>query len=65
MRISPNITYRGVNKTDALESLIAEKIAKLEQVYDQISSCRISLEEAARSSRKRLALQSTARHHRA
>ena len=44
MRISPEISYRGVNKTDALENLIAEKITKLEQVYDQISSCRISLE---------------------
>ncbi len=44
MRISPEISYRGVNKTDALESLIAEKITKLEQVYDQISSCHIALE---------------------
>ncbi len=45
MRISPEISYRGVNKTDALENLIADKIAKLEQVYDRISSCRIVLEQ--------------------
>lgn len=45
MRISPEISYRGVNKTDALENLIADKIAKLEQVYDRISSCRIALEK--------------------
>lgn len=45
MRISPEISYRGVNKTDALENLIADKIAKLEQVYDRISSCRIALEQ--------------------
>ncbi|MGI8936217.1 HPF/RaiA family ribosome-associated protein [Leptolyngbya sp. BC1307] len=45
MRISPIVTYRGVNKTDALESLIAEKIEKLELAYDQISSCRIAIEK--------------------
>lgn len=45
MRISPTVTYRGVNKTDALESLIAEKIEKLEHAYDQISSCRIAIEK--------------------
>ncbi|MGB3291616.1 MAG: HPF/RaiA family ribosome-associated protein [Phormidesmis sp.] len=46
MRVPPEISYRGVPKTDALESLITEKIAKLEQVYDQVSSCRISIEKA-------------------
>ncbi len=45
MRISPQISYRDVQKTDALESLLTEKIAKLEQVYDKISSCRISIEK--------------------
>ncbi len=45
MRISPTISYRDVLKTDALESLIAQKIEKLEQYYDQISSCRVAIEK--------------------
>ena len=45
MRIAPTVSYRGVDKTDALETLIAEKVEKLEQAYDQISSCRIAIEK--------------------
>lgn len=45
MRVPPEISYRGVNKTPALESLIAEKIEKLEQFYTQISSCHLSVEK--------------------
>lgn len=45
MRIPPTISYRDVPKTDALESLIAQKIEKLEQYYDQISSCRVAIEK--------------------
>ncbi len=45
MRVPPEISYRGVRKTDALDSLIAEKIEKLEQFYTQISSCRLSVEK--------------------
>ncbi len=45
MRLPPEISYRGVDKTDALESLIAEKIEKLEKFYSQISSCHISIEK--------------------
>ena len=45
MRVPPTISYRGVDKTPALERLIAEKIAKLEKAYQQISSCRIAIEK--------------------
>ena len=45
MRIPPEIAYRGVNKTPALEKMIAEKIEKLEQYYTQISSCHLALEK--------------------
>lgn len=45
MRVPPEISYRGVNKTDALETLIAEKISKLEQFYSEISSCHLSVEK--------------------
>ena len=46
MRVPPEISYRGVNKTAALETLIAEKIEKLERFYSQISSCHIAIEKA-------------------
>lgn len=45
MKIPPEITYRGVEKTDAIEALIHEKIAKLERVCDHISSCHIAIEK--------------------
>ncbi|MGB7087691.1 MAG: HPF/RaiA family ribosome-associated protein [Phormidesmis sp.] len=45
MRVPPEISYRGVDKTDALETLIAEKIDKLEQFYTQISSCHVAIEK--------------------
>jgi ribosomal subunit interface protein len=45
MKVPPEITYRGVDKTAALETLINEKIAKLERVCDHISSCHIAIEK--------------------
>jgi ribosomal subunit interface protein len=45
VKIPPEITYRGVEKTDAIEALINEKIAKLERVCDHISSCHIVVEK--------------------
>lgn len=45
MKVSPEVTYRGITKTDAIEALINQKIAKLEQVCDHISSCHIAVEK--------------------
>jgi ribosomal subunit interface protein len=45
MKIPPEITYRGVEKTAAIEALLDEKIAKLERVCDHISSCHIAIEK--------------------
>ncbi|MGD1898737.1 MAG: HPF/RaiA family ribosome-associated protein [Phormidesmis sp.] len=45
MRVPPEISYRGINKTDALETLIAEKIARLEKFYSEISSCHLAIEK--------------------
>lgn len=45
MRVPPEIAYRGINKTPALEALIAEKIDKLEKFYRQISSCHLVVEK--------------------
>lgn len=38
------IAFRDVEKTDALESLIREKTAKLEQLHDKITSCHVAIE---------------------
>lgn len=45
MKVPPEITYRGVDKTEAIASLIDEKLAKLEQVCNYISSCHIAVEK--------------------
>jgi cold shock CspA family protein/ribosome-associated translation inhibitor RaiA len=45
MKVPPDITYRGVDKTEALDALVNEKLNKLEQVCDHISSCHIAIEK--------------------
>jgi cold shock CspA family protein len=45
MQITPDVTYRNVPKTDAIESLVQEKIGKLEQFCDYMNSCRVAVEK--------------------
>ena len=45
MQIPLEITYLDVEKTDALETLIREKVAKLEQVCNYMNSCRVGIEK--------------------
>lgn len=45
MKVAPEITYRNVEKTNALDKLVNEKVAKLEQVCNHISSCHIVIEK--------------------
>ncbi|MFW5801204.1 MAG: cold shock domain-containing protein [Spirochaeta sp.] len=44
MIIPAEITYRGVEKTETLDSLVQEKIANLEKFSNRINSCRVSIE---------------------
>lgn len=46
MQVPLQVSYRDVPKTDALENLIREKVAKLEQFCDHINSCRVAVERA-------------------
>lgn len=46
MNVQPEITYRSVEKTEAIDSLVNSKIAKLEKFCDHISSCRVAIEKA-------------------
>ena len=45
MKITPEITYRHLEKTDAIQNLVEEKIAKLEQFCDYMNSCRVVIEK--------------------
>lgn len=45
MKVQTDVTYRNLEKTDAIESLVAEKIAKLEKFCDYMSSCRVAVEK--------------------
>ena len=45
MQIPPEITYRNLDKTSNIDSLVREKIAKLEQFCNYINSCRVVLEK--------------------
>lgn len=44
MKVPVEITYRNVQKNDAIEALIHEKCVKLEQVCNYIGSCRVAIE---------------------
>ena len=46
MKIPPEITYRNLEKTEAIDNLVREKIAKLEQFCDYINSCHVVVEKA-------------------
>lgn len=45
MQVPLEISYRGVEKTEALDALVNEKVAKLERVCNYINSCRIAIEK--------------------
>ncbi|MBW7852121.1 MAG: ribosome-associated translation inhibitor RaiA [Rhodospirillales bacterium] len=44
MQIPLQITFHGVDHSEAVETRIREKVAKLEQLYDRITSCRVVVE---------------------
>ena len=44
MQVPLEITFRGVPHSDAVETRIREKAAKLEQFCDNIISCRVAVE---------------------
>ncbi len=44
MQIPLQITFHGIDHSDAVEERIREKAAKLEQLFDRITSCRVVIE---------------------
>jgi ribosomal subunit interface protein len=52
MQIPLQITFHGLQHSDAVYNAIREKATKLEQYYDRITSCRVVLELNARHKRQ-------------
>lgn len=48
MQIPLQVTYHGISRSDALDTRIRDKAAKLEEFYPRITSCRIVVEERDR-----------------
>lgn len=44
MQIPLQITFHGIDHSDAVEERVREKVAKLEQFCDRITSCRVAIE---------------------
>ena len=45
MRMPLEITFRNVTKSEAIDTIIREKAAKLDRLHDSIISCRVSIEQ--------------------
>ncbi len=52
MQLPLQITWRNVEKSEALEADIQDKAAKLDEVYDHITSCRVVVERSHSRHRK-------------
>jgi cold shock CspA family protein/ribosome-associated translation inhibitor RaiA len=48
MKLTPSVTYRGVEPSPALEAAVLEHIGKLETYYGAIMGCRVLVEYAQR-----------------
>ena len=44
MQTPVQIAFHGLEKSDAVEERIREKVAKLEQFFDRITSCKVTVE---------------------
>jgi ribosomal subunit interface protein len=45
MDVPLQLSFRGLNATDSIKDLIADKVEKLEKICDHITSCRIAVEK--------------------
>ncbi|KAF0224059.1 MAG: hypothetical protein FD176_1457 [Rhodospirillaceae bacterium] len=44
------ITFHGIDHSEAVETRVREKVAKLEQFFDRITSCRVAIESDHKNS---------------
>lgn len=44
MRVPLEITYRDVEKTNVIERLVPDKVAKLDRLFGNLIGCRVAIE---------------------
>ena len=49
MQIPPEIAFRNVSKPDWAEGAIRDHMARLEDIYDRLTTCRVRVESGASS----------------
>lgn len=49
MQIPLQVTFHGIDRSEALEERIRMKVGKLEQLFDRITSCRVVIESHHRN----------------
>ena len=49
MQIPVHIAFHGIDKSDAIESRIQQKVSKLEHFFDRITGCRVTVERHHKS----------------
>ena len=49
MQTPTQIAFHGIDKSEAVETRIRDKVAKLEHYFDRITSCRVTVERHHRS----------------
>lgn len=49
MQVPVQIAFHGLDKSDAIEEKIRERVAKLEHFFDRITACRVVVETHHRS----------------
>src|SRR4030042_3032 len=52
MQVPPEVSYKGVEKSDAIEDLVQKQIAKLAKTAKNIVSVHIAIEKNASSQRR-------------
>src|SRR2546421_12260572 len=52
MQLPVNITYRGVDKSDAIDQVVLEKAARLEKFCDHINRCDVAIEQPNHAHKK-------------
>lgn len=52
MQIPLQVTYRGIERSDALDARIRDKTAKLEEFHSHVTSCHVVVEERHRHHRQ-------------
>ena len=52
MQLPVNITYRGIDKSEAIDKLVLEKAARLEKFCDHINRCDVAIEQTNHTHQK-------------